>query len=617
MKNVNSVTQDSVEGKKIPNATETIENLVRNCLKKLNLPEELPVALETPADSSHGDYATTIPLRLFSQVEDVRSLYKNPRELAGVIVNELQQTQHFVLATCSVAGPGFINFCLSEQFLLAEIGRMVQNQFQLPPGKNKGKKVVVEYSSPNIAKPFTIGHLRSTIIGDAVANLLEAVGHTVYRDNHLGDWGTQFGKQIYAIKTWGDEDKIQQSENPVKELVELYIRFHAEAEENPEIEEEGRAWFKKLETGDLEARRLWGKCIEWSWKEFEQIYERLDVHFTENGGRGYGESFFEDGIAGVLTELQEKGMVKESDQALLIFFPEDKYPPLMVMKKDGATLYSTRDLATDRFRLEKYGSDIIVINEVGIEQSLYFKQLYAAEQLLGWYQPEQRVHVAHGHYRFKDKKMSTRKGNVIWLEEVLQSAFERVKTTAQKRISDENIWKIAIGALKWNDLKRSAQLDVTFDWDELLQLQGNSGPYLQYSFVRCRGVLRKILADIHDSQVDLSRYISIYSDMYKDISIGIDWEVSAEEKDLLLHLYRYFDAVSQAAENFAPHHLSLYLYKLAQSFNAFYARHPIAVGYNQESPSAVQQARVLMTLATSMVLKDGLALLGIAVVDTM
>lgn len=463
----------------------------------------------------------------------------------------------------------------------------------LLPAYGTGQTAVVEYSSPNIAKPFTIGHLRSTIIGDAVANLLEATGWTVKRDNHLGDWGTQFGKQICAIKKWGDEEEIAQSERPVKKLVELYVKFHAEAEENPELVDEGRAWFKKLEDGDLEARRLWQKCIDWSWKEFNQIYEELGVRFTENDGRGYGESYFEDKMDVVVEELETKNLLTDSEGARLVFFPDDQYPPLMVIKKDGTTLYATRDLATDKFRLQKYGADVRIINEVGAEQSLYFQQIFAIELMLGWVEPDQRVHVKHGMFRFKDGKMSTRKGNVIWLEDVLQEARERAQQLGDDPEHAQTIASaVGIGALKWNDLKRSAHLDVVFDWDEMLSMEGNSGPYMQYTVVRGKSVLQK------------------WQESGFTATATTEADITPEGLEILRLLSRYGEAVERAAQEYAPHLLANALFEIAQSFNTFYNKHQIVA-------DGVPQVRIDLVNATVAVLSHGLGLLGIETVDRM
>lgn len=595
-------------------AINTLEKLLDDLLQD-EFPEiDLEIELSTPVQQDHGDYASNLALVLFGKLDDKKKNelgVKNPRELAEWIVGKLQargkspsfakasegKQKPKVIDKIEVAGPGFINFFLSQDYLIENIQEIAKNGISLSQEENQGKKIILEYSSPNIAKPFTIGHLRSTIIGDALANIYESLGWQVYRDNHLGDWGTQFGKQIYAIKTWGDLEKLENSDNPVKDLVALYVKFHEEAEKNPELEEEGRRWFKRLEDGDQEARELWQKCIDWSLKEFKRIYSKLDVEFTENNGIGYGESFFEDKMQPVITELKDKGLLSEGKEgAKIIEFTEsEKLPPLMIIKKDGATLYATRDLAADRFRKQKYDDDVVVVNEVGAEQSLYFKQIFKAEELLGWFDQGQRVHVSHGLYRFKDKKMSTRKGNVVWLEDVFAEAVKQVKKRSKPALTDDDIEKIAIGALKWNDLRREASSDVIFDLEEMTRMTGNSGPYLQYSYVRCVNVLKK-------AKIDVS--ITKHIDTLLSNKVSFDNMI---EIDILRNLLQYSDVVKMAATEYQPHHIPTYLYQLAQQYNKMYAKLPIA-----ESPS-----RLLLTIAVMRVLEHGLGLLGIATLEQM
>jgi len=538
-------------------------------------------SVEHPRDEKFGDYASNVALLLAPVAK------KAPLQIAQEIAEALPTSAS--IQSVEVVPPGFINFWLPAEALRQELTQIkAQADTYGTSQLGQNKPVIVEYSSPNIAKPFTIGHLRSTIIGDAVANLLEATGWQVYRDNHLGDWGTQFGKQIYAIKTWGDESEIETAEQPVKKLVELYVKFHEEAEKNPALEDEGRAWFQRLEKGDPEARRLWQKCIDWSWKEFNTLYELMGITFTENEGRGYGESYFEDKMEPIIQELKAKNLITESQDAWLLFYPNEEFPPLMILKKDGSTLYSTRDLATDKFRLQKYGQDVRIINEVGAEQSLYFQQLYKAEELLGWMKSGQRVHVKHGMFRFADKKMSTRKGNVIWLETVLNEAIERTGTLAEN-IPAEVAQQIGIGAVKWNDLKRSSHLDVVFDWDEILSMQGNSGPYVQYTYARGRSVVAKAKENMQ-TMADFARY-----------------EPNDEEVALLRWVYRFGESVAESAENCAPNTLTTYLYVLAQRYNAFYNAHSIAGADTTEA----RAFRAELTDATTQVLKNGLKLLGI------
>lgn len=606
--------------------TDSLTAIFEQALSKLTFSQLVIPTFSVPTQPDFGDYSTNLAMTLFAAESHdpvFRQRYSTPRAVAEAIVNAVTENQNALIEDISIAGPGFINLKLSTSFLMTELQNMTSEPQKLISQNPQATTAIVEYSSPNIAKPFTIGHLRSTIIGEAVANLLEATGWQVKRDNHLGDWGTQFGKLVYAIKTWGDESAIENATEPVKELVKLYVKFHEEAETKPELEAEGRSWFKRLETGDPEARRLWQKCIDWSWREFDKLYTKLGVHFTENDGRGYGESYFENKMAEIIDQLENQSVVEYrtgEDGAKLVFFPNDELPPLMILKKDGSTLYATRDLATDYFRLQQYGSDITVINEVGAEQALYFRQLYRLEVLLGWYQPTQRVHVKHGLYRFKDTKMSTRKGNVIWLQDVLAEAEERAMQLAQRpktgtsetaeahtqSLSEKELFAnaeaIGLGALKWNDLKRSSHLDVVFDWDDILSMQGNSGPYMQYTYVRCLSVLEKSGQNTHEIR-DITKHI--------DLLLYI---LTPSEKNILRLLLQFDETVQIAAATYQPHHLTTYLYQLAQSYNSFYNTEPIL---GAEVGTETTAFRLLLTEAVKMVLEKGLLLLGIKTVKKM
>lgn len=560
-----------------------ITKLIHEVLEKKEI-TDVKIIVDYPADPKHGDYSSNVALIAAKKVG------KNPMEFAEDLKKELEALHSDMFEKIEIAKPGFINFSLKVNTLISEI----ENESLPDVGKNR--KVVVEYSSPNIAKPFTIGHLRSTIIGDAVANLLSATGWDVKRDNHVGDWGTQFGKQIYAIKAWGNESDIEKSERPVKELVALYVKFHEEAEKNPTLEDEAREWFKKLEDGDKEARALWQKCIDWSWKEFDAIYQQLGVTFTENNGRGYGEAFFENKMDAIVSELEEKHLMKEGKEGARIveYADETKLPPLMILKKDGASLYATRDLATDKFRMDTYNDDnLLVINEVGAEQALYFRQLYKLEELLGWFQPGQRVHIKHGLYRFKEGKMSTRKGNVIWLEDVLEEAKKRAGELSKEgeEVSD----LVAFGAIKWNDLKRTPEQDIAFEWDEVLNMQGNSGPYMQYTYVRTKSILDKA------KEMGVSAFEFTYSG-----------ETNTEERDLLRLLTRFDEIVVEASVKFSPSTVATYLFELAQAFNLFYQKHPILKGDESN-----MQFRLMITSSVGKTIKQGISLLGIQVPQKM
>jgi len=568
---------------------EQITDLIKKAVISLGISEnDIPAfTLEHPDEMSHGDFATNIALML------AKPLKKSPKELADKICEKINQNKIGEIEKVEVAGPGFINFYLSPKYFtisLAEIlnkkenyGKKIKSFWSKFLNKKGEQKVIVEYSSPNIAKPFTVGHLRSTIIGDAVANILEFSGHKVIRDNHLGDWGTQFGKLIVALKKWSSIEAIEKSDKPIKDLVDLYVRFHDEVEKDKTLEDEGRAWFTKLEKGDKEAREIWQKCVNLSLKEFERIYKVLNIKFDTT----HGESFYEDKMADVILDVKKAGIARESEGAYLIFFENEKYPPLMLLKTDGSSLYALRDLAADKWRKKEYGQNTIIINEVGMEQELQFKQLFEAEKLLGYAKEGERVHVAHGLYRFKEGKMSTRKGNVIWLDDVLNEAIERAGL-----INKDTAEIVAIGALKFNDLKREAKGDINFDWDEILNLKGDSGPYLQYACVRAKSILEKAKKEGIKAKINLS------GDM-----------VPTELSKLLI---RFPEVVERAGREYAPHYLATYLTTLASAFSSFYAQETVVDKNDVNSPH-----KVALSEAFLFVMKNGLNLLGIKVPEKM
>lgn len=584
------------------------------------------ILLEHPEDGGHGDYSTNIALRL------TKEFHKSPMEIAGEIVKKIPPSN--LIEKVEAVKPGFINIWLSKDYLSRQLNEAMKKKEAFGKNSNgEGKKVIVEYSSPNIAKPFTIAHFRSTIIGDAIANILAFNGFEVLRDNHLGDWGTQFGKMIYAIKTWGNEEEIKKSKSPVKDLVALYVKFHEEVDretasgqradlENVEdtgntksqgskLEEEARKWFRRLEQGDKEARRFWKFCFDLSMKEFNRIYDLLNVKFDMM----LGESFFEDKMEEIIELAKKSGIAKESRGALVIFYPNNELPPLMLLKSDGGTLYQTRDLATDNYRIKTWGKDILIINEVGVAQSLYFKQIFLAEELSGICKRSQRIHIGHGQMRLPEGSMSTRKGRIVWLEEVINEGISRARaimddvTEGEKDLTKQEKEEIAkivgIGAMKFNDLMQHWKLDVVFDWNKMLNLTGNSGPYIQYTYVRCESVLGKSEAD---KEGFWSRRVypafggAPQNDGYND-----------EELSLLRTIYQFPEVVAEAGRNYTPNIICTFLFDLAQKYNNFYNKHSILKADSKTS----RDFRLALTRATATVLENGLRLLGIEAPEKM
>ncbi len=506
------------------------------------LEEELGmvITLERPL-KEHGDYASNVAFSLAKKEK------KSPREIA----EKLEKRVRSELFSKVEAKDGFLNFFLSEKALKEELLTVINEREDYKRG-GEGGVMVIDYSSPNIAKPFGIGHLRSTIIGQSLYNIYSFLGWSVTGINHLGDWGTQYGKLLYQIK----KENKDPEELSVKELEDLYVRFHKDMENDPRLEEKGREWFLKLEKGEEEARRLWQICKRKSLEEFEKIYEELEVSIDHT----LGESFYEDKLQDIIEEARKKGVAKESEGALIVEFKD--LPPAMLLKSDGSTTYFTRDLAAVKYRLERFSPDKMVY-EVGADQVLHLKQLFEAAEKLGLANKENFFHVAHGMFRLKEGKLSTRRGRTVHLEDVLSRIKEKARETVKDSPSLEGlspdkkervISKIAVGAVKYNDLKRHYKRSVVFDWDEMLSLKGDSGPYLQYTCVRCKSVLKK------GGEYDKA----------------IDEEFNERERELVKMIVAFREIVEAAGNNFSPNIIAEYTHKLAKEFNSFYDEYKIS-----------------------------------------
>jgi len=551
------------------------KDLGKVCQKLKINPSKL--VLEHPADSQHGDYATNIALRCWQKE------YHSPFDLAAKIVNTWRsEGLPSYLAKIEVAKPGFINLWLERDFLISQIGEVIKKKNNFGRGNwGKGKTAVIDYSSPNIARPFGIGHFRSTIIGQALVNLYRFLGWQVVGINHLGDWGTQFGKLIYQIKNLRSKKKLT-----IKDLEKLYVEFHQKAAEKPELEDKAREWFKKLEEGDSEAKKIWKICVGVSLKEFNRVYQRLGVNFDQV----IGESFYQKKMGDVIKRAKREKLAVKSDGALVIKLPELKIPPLILVKSDGATTYETRDLAAIDYRRKKWQPDLFIY-EVGVEQVLHFKQIFATAVKLGYGKPEQFVHVSHGLFYLPGVgKLSTRTGRTIYLEQLLDESVKRAKKLGSQ--SQKVAEMVGVGAVKYFDLKNHPTTDIVFDWEKMFVLEGNSAPYLQYTYARTQSVLRKAskLALIKQSAI-ATPYI-----MPKD-----------EEVSILRTIYKFPEVIQQAGEKLAPNLICNFLFDLAQKYNLFYNKHSILKADSQ----SLIQFRLALTMAVSQVIKNGLQLLGI------
>lgn len=536
--------------------------------------------LEKPKSSEMGDIA--FPAFSLAKVER-----KAPQAIATDIVEKLDTTRfEKVVAT----GP-YVNFFLDKDAISHQVLTDViaeKDQYgQLNIGQ--GGNVTIDMSSPNIAKPFSVGHLRSTVIGDALANIHGKLGFNPIRINHLGDWGKQFGMLIVAYKLWGDKTAVEA--DPISELLKLYVRINAEAEEKPELDEEARQWFKKLEDGDQEALELWQWFRDESLVEFNRIYEKLDVHFDSFNG----EAFYNDKMDEGIQILEEKGLLQESKGALIVDLESYNLPPALIRKTDGATLYITRDIATAMYRKRTYDF-VKSIYVVGQEQINHFKQLKAVLKEMGFDWSDDMTHVTFGLVTKDKKKLSTRKGNIILLEPTLDEAILRALSQIEaKNPNLENKEEVAhavgVGAVKFFDLKTDRDNGYDFDLEAMVSFEGETGPYVQYAYARIQSILRK------------ANFVPSTENNYK--------LADAESWEIIKLIQNFSTVVERAGDKFDPSLIAKYAINLAQAFNKYYAHTRIL----DESPE--RDSRLALAYATGVVLKEALRLLGVKAPEKM
>lgn len=543
--------------------------------------EEIEKILEVPPKQEMGDYA--FPCFLLA-----KKLRKAPPQIAQDLMVNIS---HDYIENVEAVGP-YVNFFLAKQKIGHEIVMEVINQKEKFGNLSIGheRNITIDLSSPNIAKPFSMGHLRSTVIGNALANIVEKCGFTPIKINHLGDWGTQFGKLITAYKMWGNEEKVKA--NPIKELLALYVRFHEEVENTPELEDNGRLWFKRLEEGDKEALSLWKWFRDESLKEFDRIYQLMGMEFHSF----HGEAFYNDKMDEVVELLNEKQLLSESDGAMVVSLEEHDIPPCLIKKSDGATLYATRDLAAALYRKSEYdfAKSLYV---VGREQSLHFNQVFHILKKMGYEWAEDMHHIPFGMMLKDGKKMSTRKGKIVLLEEVLQEAINLAAKNIEERnpnlVDKEEIAKsVGVGAVIFHDLKNYRLNDIEFSLDAMLTFEGETGPYVQYTHARACSILRK--GKIKEK--DLLSY-----EAYEDERA---WTI-------LSLLMKFEDVIKYAYSQFDPSAIAKYSIDLAQAFNKYYGTVQIIDEDDQ------QQARLQLVQAVAFVLKEGLRLLGLKAPERM
>ena len=559
---------------------------VASCLKEhieeLTL-EEITALIEVPPNKDMGDFA-------FPCFKLAKVFRKAPNMIAEELSSKIEAKG--VVSKVTPLG-GYINFFVNKSQLAETVIKDVLTKKEKYGHSDLGKDktIVLDFSSPNIAKPFHIGHIRTTVIGNALYKIYDSQGYNTVRVNHLGDYGTQFGKLIVAFKLWGNKEAVEA--NPIPELLKLYIQFHDEAEKHPEMEDEARAWFTKLENGDEEAKALWQWFRDESLKEFARVYDLLDIEFDSYNG----ESFYSDKMDKVIDIIKDKGLLQESQGTNIVDLEEYNMPPALITKNDGSTLYMTRDLAAALYRKENYDFEKCIY-VVGSQQSLHFQQLFKVLELVGFEWAKDMVHVPFGMVALEEGTMSTRKGRVVFLEDVLKQAIEKTKETMLAKnpnaLNVEEIAKqVGVGAVVFQELSNSRIKDYTFSWSRTLSFEGETGPYVQYTHARCCAVLRKA---------------------EEEATTDINYELlnDVDSAEVLKVIASFNKTIVNAMKKNEPHIITRFVLDLAQAFNKFYHDNAILV-----EDTELRKARLALVAATKQALENGLKLLGMQAPERM
>lgn len=550
--------------------------------------EQLQGFIEIPANKEMGDYA-------FPCFRLAKTLKKSPIQIANDIVLKIEK-KNFIDKIEVVNA--YINFYINKEFYIQNVLKNVFEQ-----GDNYGKSnignnrnIVIDYSSPNIAKPFHIGHLRSTVIGNALYNIFNTLGYKSIGINHLGDWGTQFGKLIVAYKNWGDKEIIEKE--GIKELSRIYVKFHDEAEKNNSLNDEARSWLVKMQNGDKEALELWKWFCDISLNEFKKVYDRINIKFDYYTG----ESFYNDKMDAVVKQIKEKNLLTESQGAMIVDLEKYNMPPCLILRSDGGTLYPTRDISAAIYRKEKFDFEKCIY-VTAMDQNLHFAQWFKVIDLLGYNWADELIHVPFGLVSLDDGKLSTRKGHVVLMEDILNSAVEKTKKiimeNESKNVDIQNIDEVAeqvgIGAIIFNDLFNSRIKNVVFDWDRMLNFKGETGPYVQYTYVRTCGILNK--AEIKNVDIEKINYSMITDELSIDVFKTID---------------EFPQKIIDAANKYEPYIITRYLVDICQKFNKFYNEN-----YILNCEDDLKNARLALVIAVKNVIKNGLSILGISTPEKM
>jgi len=542
------------------------------------------VQIQATKEEKFGDYQTN-----FAMINS-KILKSNPRQIAENIKENFVANK--IINKIEIAGPGFINIFLNKEYLAEKIEKIGNEDFDFSFLNREGQ-VIIDYSSPNLAKRMHIGHLRSTVIGDSIKRIYKYLGYNVIGDNHIGDWGTPFGKLMVAYERWLDKENYKK--NPVDELERIYVKFANEVELDPSLEDLAREEIAKTQAGDLDKIKLWKEILTATLEENEKLYKKMDISFDTY----YGESHYNEMMPKVIDELKEKKLVRVEEGATFVFFDEsENLYPCIVQKKDGAFLYSTSDLATIQFKRNTYNINkmIYVTDE---RQQDHFRQVFKISDMLGW--TDEKVHIWFGIMRFADGIFSSRKGNVIKLSDLLDEAISRAYNTVNEKnptLSQEEKENIAevvgIGAVKYADLSQNRQSAVVFEWDKALAFEGNTAPYLQYAYARIQSMLRKAKED----NIELNGKIQLEDSL---------------EKNLALALLEFPNAILNSASTYKPNLIADYLFETAKKFNTFYNNLPILRAETED----LIKSRLILSDKVAKVLKEGLNLLGIKTVDRM
>ncbi len=540
--------------------------------------DEVLGMIEVPANKEMGDYA-------FPCFKLAKKFRKAPNLIAADICGKLEGSDSFTKIECVAA---YINFFTDKSSYAKTVIESVNNAGAKygESSEGEGKTIVIDYSSPNIAKPFHVGHLRSTVIGSALYNIFEKLGYKCVGINHLGDWGTQFGKLIEAYKLWGSKEAVE--EKGISELTRIYVKFHEEAEKDDSLNDRARAWFVKMQDGDEEAISLWKWFYDISIKEFERVYEKLGVKFDYYTG----ESFYNDKMDAVVEELKAKNLLVESNGAMIVDLEDAKMPPCLILRTDGGTLYATRDITAALYRKKTYDFDKCIY-VTAIDQNLHFAQWFKVIEKMGYDWSKDLVHVPFGLVSLEDGKLSTRKGKVVLMEDLLNEAVKKTTGIIDEKNPDlpnkEEVAKqVGIGAVIFDDLYNGRIKDIVFSWDRMLNFDGETGPYVQYTHARACSVLKKAGYDKKAENID-------YSILTDDAAA-----------DVCKTIALFNDKIKEAANRYEPSVIARYLVDVAQSFNKFY--HDNIILADDEN---VKNARLALVDAVRTVIKSGLAILGI------